>query len=298
MSLLERYGAGAGPAGPVAAPAAPAADVVDVVAAELGRTAPAPVDELERPRCAGCEWRDAAPCPFRGGFACSELERLRRLKRDSLAAPSELERLEELERELEPAPAPVADELETLAADIRGRTVGAPAPVADPAPAPAPAPAAAASRGRTDKAPRRERRERKPRPAPVREAALAAAAQLDALGIPHNAVTGEAYRGKNVARVLEAEAAHGFGAGGWAGFWQWRDIGRTVRKGEHAACRIMVVYGSSSSTDDVREADDGGPELARSSRRSGRGVGGKAIFHYDQTEEYTAPDGAESEQTS
>lgn len=84
---------------------------------------------------------------------------------------------------------------------------------------------------------------------------------------PRNAVTGTEYRGKNVARLTWAEIKHDYTPaprplpGSWAGFKQWRSIGRTVRRGEHGTACLTVV-----------ETTDG---------RKPRGF---TVFHYDQTD--------------
>lgn len=97
--------------------------------------------------------------------------------------------------------------------------------------------------------------------------------------VPRNAVTGADYRGGNVVRLLAAEAEHGYRSGaGWAGFGQWRSIGRVVMKGEHGTACIAVTSGG-------KEADD--------KPRKGRGVRGFRVFHYDQTTELVEGAGAE-----
>src|SRR5687767_807034 len=60
--------------------------------------------------------------------------------------------------------------------------------------------------------------------------------------VPTNAVTGEAYQGNNVNRLLVAELERGYGPGGWAGFKQWLTAGRVVRKGERGTrCQRVVT---------------------------------------------------------
>lgn len=87
-----------------------------------------------------------------------------------------------------------------------------------------------------------------------------------------NEVTGKAYAGNNVVRLLEAEIIGNYDESrGWAGFQQWRTVGRTVRRGQHGV-RIVQV-GVSTTTD----AD--GKVTTRS--HPGRG---RPVFHYDQTE--------------
>lgn len=93
-----------------------------------------------------------------------------------------------------------------------------------------------------------------------------------------NETTGAQYQGKNVDRLLMAEAVAGFDpARGWAGFGQWRNAGRIVRRGQHGTACITVV----------RVGKD--PETGKGGRGAPRGF---RVFHYDQTEplaDYVAP---------
>ena len=86
---------------------------------------------------------------------------------------------------------------------------------------------------------------------------------------PYNAVTGNAYAGGNILRLMMTEEVEGYDSRmGWAGFQQWRTIGRTVRKGEKGTSCLTVV------TVDRGADKKGGTRRAR----------GFAVFHYDQTE--------------
>lgn len=105
--------------------------------------------------------------------------------------------------------------------------------------------------------------------------------------VPRNAVTGAAYRGGNVVRLLAAEEEHGYRSGaGWAGFGQWRSVGRVVRKGEHGTACIAVTGGAKEAG-----ADDA-PSSSDKKKRRGGGVRGFRVFHFDQTCELVAADEA------
>jgi hypothetical protein len=89
--------------------------------------APAEIAPAELVHCAGCSWqyRPAADCPGRGGFACSD--------RDAIAKRETLEPAHELETvsaEIAPAPAELVMSGEELRADHTGRRPGDP-PVID-----------------------------------------------------------------------------------------------------------------------------------------------------------------------
>lgn len=85
-----------------------------------------------------------------------------------------------------------------------------------------------------------------------------------------NAVTGAQYQGKNIDRLLMATAQGGYDPDkGWAGFHQWRSIGRTVRKGEHGTPCMTIVR--------VDKGPDG-----KGGTTAPRGF---RVFHYDQTDE-------------
>lgn len=96
-----------------------------------------------------------------------------------------------------------------------------------------------------------------------------------------NEVTGALYRGGNVGRLEGAEGDCGYDVThGWAGYRQWLTVGRVVRKGEHGtACRTVI--GDRKAREDV--AQDGEQTLTK----TGRGVRGFRVFHYDQTVELT-----------
>lgn len=93
----------------------------------------------------------------------------------------------------------------------------------------------------------------------------------DTLAMPYNATTGAEYRGGNIERLLMAEIGNGYGNGGWAGFHQWIEAGRVVRKGEHGTHCLTVVTVDEKKT-------DGTAKTTRKPR-------GFVVFHYDQTDE-------------
>lgn len=96
--------------------------------------------------------------------------------------------------------------------------------------------------------------------------------------VPRNAVTGAAYRGGNVVRLLAAEEEHGYRSGaGWAGFGQWRSVGRVVRKGEHGTACIAVTGGGKEA------GEESAPSSSDKKKRRGGGVRGFRVFHFDQT---------------
>lgn len=97
----------------------------------------------------------------------------------------------------------------------------------------------------------------------------------DDFEIPRNALTGAEYRGRNIPRLLVAAAEHGYNGPEWAGFTQWRKLGRTVRAGEHGTACLTVVS----------VVDDSG--------RGGTRPRGFKVFHRDQTE--ALPEAGETE---
>lgn len=93
---------------------------------------------------------------------------------------------------------------------------------------------------------------------------------------PFNATTGQPYKGGNVIRLLEAEGEFGFNhASGWAGFHQWKDAGRVVRKGQHGTkCLRVLEFEEASGRKDTR------PRVF-------------TVFHFDQTDPITESGTAE-----
>ena len=89
-----------------------------------------------------------------------------------------------------------------------------------------------------------------------------------------NETTGQAYQGKNVMRMLVAEGENGYDERhGWAGFKQWVDAGRVVRKGEHGVACLTVVNAGATTNENGERV--GGTRKPRGFR----------VFHYDQTTE-------------
>lgn len=88
--------------------------------------------------------------------------------------------------------------------------------------------------------------------------------------LPHNPTTAAPYCGKNLGTLLEAAIEAGRECGEWAGFHQWADAGRMVRKGE-TATRIVQVRTKKG------EAADGSDDS--------RYVKHVAVFHIGQTDE-------------
>lgn len=83
---------------------------------------------------------------------------------------------------------------------------------------------------------------------------------------PKNALTGAEYKGGNVVRLLTVAVERGYSAGDWAGFHQWRELGRTVRKGEKGTSGLTVI------------------DLKNDEGKTKRGARGFTVFHYDQTD--------------
>ena len=87
------------------------------------------------------------------------------------------------------------------------------------------------------------------------------------LEIPRNALTGAEYQKGNVLRLLAAAADNGYNGPLWAGYKQWLQLGRVVRKGQRATSGLTVI---------TVKGENG------KAKQSARGI---AVFHYDQTEE-------------
>jgi len=62
-----------------------------------------------------------------------------------------------------------------------------------------------------------------------------------ATGLPHNAVTGNAYRGGNVLALWLEALICGYTSNGWATYKQWQSIDAQVRKGERGSRLIRWV---------------------------------------------------------
>lgn len=82
-----------------------------------------------------------------------------------------------------------------------------------------------------------------------------------------NEVTGVAYQGGNIARLTAAQMDNNYDpAKGWAGFKQWLDAGRVVRKGEHGTPCLRVLVTTDKQGNEKKVAK------------------GFRVFHFDQTE--------------
>ena len=86
------------------------------------------------------------------------------------------------------------------------------------------------------------------------------------LEIPRNALTQAEYRNGNVVRLLAAADINGYNGPLWAGYRQWQQLGRVVRKGEKATSGLTVI---------TVKGENG------NAKQAARGI---AVFHYDQTD--------------
>ena len=94
------------------------------------------------------------------------------------------------------------------------------------------------------------------------------------ISVPYNRTTGELYRGKNILRLCMVEAERGWEtAPGWAGYRQWVEHGRVVRKGEHATIIFTMVT--------VPDRKTGEPKAVPGKPRR--------VFHFAQTVELESP---------
>lgn len=65
---------------------------------------------------------------------------------------------------------------------------------------------------------------------------------------PHNPTTGNTYSGDNISRLVAAQEAAGYPTAEWAGYGQWLDKGRQVRKGEKSTVIVMFVTKKDAKT--------------------------------------------------
>jgi antirestriction protein ArdC len=79
-----------------------------------------------------------------------------------------------------------------------------------------------------------------------------------------NHITKQPYKGKNQTKLEEARAERGYNRTEWITFVQARQIGMTVKKGEHG----VKIFTMSSGDEENR----------------GRPVGLKTVFNVEQTE--------------
>ena len=61
----------------------------------------------------------------------------------------------------------------------------------------------------------------------------------DPVRLPTNAVTKKAYQGFNILNLLLSAQVHGYPAGLWASFNQWKSVGASVKRGEKATSIIL-----------------------------------------------------------
>ncbi len=73
-----------------------------------------------------------------------------------------------------------------------------------------------------------------------------------ATGLPHNAVTGNAYRGANILALWLEAITSGYTSSGWATYKQWQSIDAQVRKGETGTRLIRWV--EKKRNDDTADA--------------------------------------------
>ena len=101
------------------------------------------------------------------------------------------------------------------------------------------------------------------------------------LGLPHNAVTGKAYRGTNWFWLMVAGG--NFASNAWAGYNQWKTIGATVRGGEKATSILVpIVY---------NRKDSNGDEITDANAATEKGMTYKSypVFNAEQVDGYEAP---------
>lgn len=84
--------------------------------------------------------------------------------------------------------------------------------------------------------------------------------------IPYNPITGAQYSGQNIGALASQAGERGYSSMAFAGFRQWQEKGRIVRKGEKAVHALMVV---------TKKTPDGEKKVCK----------GIALFNYEQTTE-------------
>ena len=77
-------------------------------------------------------------------------------------------------------------------------------------------------------------------------------AEVEKKGLPVNAVTGQAYQGRNVEALV---------TGIWATFIQWRDLGYRVKKGEHGTKIIKFVEYTEKRKSDGKIVETSAPRM-------------------------------------
>lgn len=82
--------------------------------------------------------------------------------------------------------------------------------------------------------------------------------------LPYNPVTGAQYSGQNLGALASQAGERGYKSAAFAGFKQWIEKGRIVKKGEKACHALMVVE---------KKTPDGIKKVCK----------GIAVFNFDQT---------------
>lgn len=98
------------------------------------------------------------------------------------------------------------------------------------------------------------------------------------LAMPHNAKTGDLYKGSNTLTLWIVKDSHGYSSDTWATYKQWAELGAQVRKGEKAATGIYW-----STFDKAVKNESGEDDVERR-------MFGKAfyVFNADQVDGYVA----------
>ena len=73
-------------------------------------------------------------------------------------------------------------------------------------------------------------------------------------GLPHNAVTGNVYRGGNIIGLWLEAAERGYTSAGWATYKQWQSVDAQVRKGERGT-RLVKWIENKADTESSKVAD-------------------------------------------
>ena len=86
---------------------------------------------------------------------------------------------------------------------------------------------------------------------------------------PHNPITGRDFLKGNASRLIEMMNEHGWSAGQFATFVQWKNAGRIVRKGERGTSCLLPT---------IAKREDGSETVSGKPRR------GFTVFAIEQTE--------------
>ena len=104
----------------------------------------------------------------------------------------------------------------------------------------------------------------------------------DANGLPHNAATGNGYRGVNILSLWVAAARLGFSTPLWATYRQWSGLGAQVRRGEKGS--VIVFYKQIEAGKDADQTDEPDRPSTRLLARA------SWVFNADQVDGYTLPE--------